>query len=273
MPELPEARTIARRLHAAIAGCEIAAMRLCRRDMLKTGSPRSLKRFVAQKWQRVDTRGKYVVLHARAGRLLVQLGMSGRLVLTGSREPTQPHTHLVITLGDGRDLRSVNPRRIAAGLHVLPPGREDLGPLGVLGPEATDISAAEFVSTMRSRRRAIKTALLDASLLAGLGNIYSDEALARAGIRPTRRCDRLRPLRLRALHAAIQEVLAEAVAAGGSSLADANPFVDAEGRPGYFTVHHRVYGRGGLPCQTCGAVLHRVVLGGRSSTFCPRCQR
>ncbi len=273
MPELPEARTIARRLHAAIAGCEVAAVRLCRRDMLKSGSPRSLRRFVAQRWDRVDTRGKYVVLHARPGRLVVQLGMSGRLVLTESRQPIQPHTHLIITLSDGRDLRSVNPRRIAAGVHVLPPGSDDLGPLAVLGPEATDIPPAEFISALRSRRRAIKSALLDSSLLAGVGNIYSDEALARAGIRPTRRCDRISPSRLRALHASLVEVLTEAIAAGGSSLADANPFVDADGREGYFAVHHRVYGRGGQPCTACGEVLRRMVLGGRSSTFCPRCQR
>jgi formamidopyrimidine-DNA glycosylase len=272
MPELPEARTIASRLHAAVAGCEIVAMRLCRRDMLKTGSPAELAVLAGAKLDRVDTRGKYVVLHAGIARLVVQLGMSGQLRLGLHADPQLPHTHLVISFADGRDLRYVNPRRIAGGLLLLGADGGDCGPLAHLGPEATAIGRAEFIASVGSHRRAIKTVLLDPRVLAGVGNIYSDESLARAGIRPTRRAERLSRADLARLHRAVREVLRQAIAAGGSSLRDANPFVDADGNVGHFAARHRVYGRAGLPCLTCGATLKRVLLGGRTSTFCPRCQ-
>ena len=273
MPELPEARTIARRLNAAAVGCTIRAVRLVRPDMLKTGSPRTLAGFVGQRFERVDTRGKYVVAHTPDRRLVIQLGMAGRIRLTRSADPLAPHTHLVIHLARGRDLRYSNVRRIAGGLHVLPAGSEDLGPMASLGPEVTDVALEAFVAALRRRRRPVKAALLDQSLLAGLGNIYSDEALGRAGVRPTRRACRLRAVELARLHRAIAEVLTEAIAAGGSTLADANPFVDADGDPGYFTLRHRVYGRAGRPCLQCGAVLKRTIVAGRTTTFCPRCQR
>ena len=271
MPELPEARTIAGRLHAAISGATLAEVRLRRRDMLKTGRTRDLEGLAGQVILRVDTRGKYIVLHTLAARLVIQLGMSGRVLLLEPDPPAVPmHTHLLLRLADQRQVLYVNTRRIASGLHVLPPGREDLGPLAALGPEATAISAGQFIAAMRPRRRAIKTALLDQSLLAGVGNIYSDEALARAGIRPTRAACGLSAERLRRLHAGLQAVLREALRAGGSSLADANPYVDADGRLGEFAASHRVYGRYGQPCLTCGGTLKRAMLGGRTSTYCSR---
>ena len=273
MPELPEARTIARRLDESVAGCEISAVRLCRRDMLKTGSPADLAALAGQTLGRIDTRGKYVVLHAGPARLVVQLGMAGRLCLGLRTEPQVPHTHLIIRLADGRDLRYVNPRRIAGGLLLLGADGGDCGPLSHLGPEATDIGLEEFVARVGSRRRAIKTVLLDPRVLAGVGNIYSDEALARAGIRPARRADRLHRAELARLHRAMRQVLRQAIAAGGSSLRDANPFLDADGNVGRFAAQHRVYGRAGRPCLACGAPLKRVVLGGRASTYCPRCQK
>lgn len=272
MPELPEARTIASRLDAAATGCEIRSVRLNRRDMLKTGSTRSLGALAGESFSRVDTRGKYVVAHTRSRRLVIQLGMSGVVRLATEADATPTHTHLVITFVDGRQLRYRNVRRIASGLHVLPAGDADDGPLAALGPEATDITLDAFGDAIAPKRRPIKSALLDQSLLAGLGNIYTDESLARSGVRPTRLACRLTRPMVRRLHAAIGEVLAAAIAAGGSSLADANEFVDIHGAVGYFASEHRVYGRGGRPCLACGRTLTRITLGGRTTVYCPKCQ-
>ncbi len=273
MPELPEARTIARRLHEVAAGAIIAEILLLRRDMLKTGRPRELADLAGQPITRISTRGKYVIVHTPAARLVIQLGMSGQVRITAAGAATPKHTHLLIRLADGRQILYVNTRRIASGLRVLAAGQADTGPLALLGPDATDIGAEAFVAAIGRRRRAIKTALMDPSALAGVGNIYSDEALFRAGIRPTRRADHIRVSRLRRLHQAVRQVLAEAIIAGGSSLADANPYVDADGRLGEFAVRHRVYGRAGKPCLVCKATLRSTVIGGRTSTFCSHCQK
>jgi len=273
MPELPEARTIAHRLDDAATGCPIRRVRLLRRDMLKTGSVARLRRFVGERFTHASTRGKYVVLHAASGRLVIQLGMSGAIRLQRADEPLRPHTHLVVCFDDDREMRYRNVRRIASGIHVVGAGEEDAGPLAALGPEATDIGLDALIAAIHRRRRPIKAALMDQSLLAGLGNIYTDESLSRSRIRPTRRADRLTRADLTRLHQAIREVLAAAIAAGGSSLTDANPFVDIDGAVGYFAAEHRVYGRGGQPCLECETPLKRIVLGGRTTVYCPRCQR
>ena len=272
MPELPEARTIARRLHAAVAGRVIDGVNLRRRDMLKTGSPASLAALAGKRLHRVGSRGKYVVVHTSAGRLVMQLGMAGRILLRPPKAPSETHTHLVVYLDDGRRLHYDNVRRIAGGVHLVAGGTDDRGPLAALGPEATEISPERFVAALRKSNRPVKAALLDQSILAGLGNIYTDESLARAGIRPTRRAGGLSAGRLARLHEVIGRVLAEAVAAGGSTLSDANPFVDADGRTGTFAARHRVYGRYGNPCLTCGSELRRTIIAGRTTTYCPRCQ-
>lgn len=273
MPELPEARTIARRLHEAVAGCAITTVRLLRPDMLKTGAPGELESLAGADIDRVDTRGKYVILHTSPARLVIQLGMAGRVKLARADEPREPHSHLELSLGCGRVIRYSNTRRIASGLHVLPPGTANLGPLSALGPEATEVSQEAFREALQGRRRAVKAALLDQSLLAGLGNIYTDEALSLAGIRPRRRADKLTRDDLARLHDAVRIVLSQAIDAGGSTLADANPFVDADGSVGYFAARHRVYGRGGRPCHGCRTELKRIVVAGRTSVYCPRCQK
>lgn len=273
MPELPEAQTIARRLHEALAGLTVREVELRRRDMLKTGPRRALRAWTGQRLARVDTRGKYVVLHAEHGRLVVQLGMAGRVRIVPPGQSPEPHTHLQMVFEGAREVHYSNVRRIASGIHCLPPGDGDDGPLAVLGPEATTIPLPAFVEAMRGRRRPIKAALLDQSLLAGLGNIYTDESLGRAGIHPLRHACDLSADEMARLHCAVRHVLAEAIAAGGSSLDDANPFVDADGQLGYFAAEHRVYGRYGQPCRACAEELLRATIGGRTSTYCPRCQR
>ncbi|NLF31905.1 MAG: bifunctional DNA-formamidopyrimidine glycosylase/DNA-(apurinic or apyrimidinic site) lyase [Planctomycetes bacterium] len=272
MPELPEARTIARRLDSLVAAADVRDVRLRRADMLRTGSPDDLAAMAGERLVRADTRGKYIVLHTAARRLVIQLGMAGTIRVCDGSEPTPPHTHLTIALADGREIRYRNVRRIASGLHVLPPGAADVGPLAALGPEAAEISADALWRAVHPRRRPIKSCLLDQSLLAGLGNIYTDESLCRADVAPGRPACCLRRATVDRLGAAIREVLAEAIAAGGSTLADANPFVDVDGAVGSFAAAHRVYGRGGLPCLRCDCPLTRITLAGRTTVYCPRCQ-
>ena len=270
MPELPEAETIAAALHAALAGERIERVRLLRRDFLKTGRPGQLARLRGAALERVFRRGKYVVFDLRRRLLVLQLGMSGRVHLDWPADALVPHTHLVIAFADGIELRYANARRIASGVHLL--RAADEGPLGRLGPDADRIGAGEFLDRLAGRTAPIKACLLNQAILAGVGNIYADESLFRAGIRPARRVHRISAAALARLHAAMREVLAEAVRAGGSTLDDATPFAGARGEMGFFTHVHRVYGRYGRPCRRCGRTLRRTLVAGRTTTYCPACQ-
>jgi len=270
MPELPEAETIARTLARALTGAVVAGARLVRRDFLKTGSSRGLGRLRGRPVEGVFRRGKWVVMDFGGWRVVLQLGMSGRVLLGPAGAARVRHTHLVITFADGRRVACANARRIASGVHLLSPG--EAGPLGRLGPDADAIGRDEFLRRLAGRRAPVKAVLLNQSVLAGVGNIYSDEALFRAGIRPARRVHRIGGRRLERLHGALGAVLAEAIAAGGSTVTASNPFAGADGEPGYFTLSHRVYGRHGRPCPGCGGTLRRTVVGGRTTTYCPACQ-
>ena len=271
MPELPEAETIARTLAAALTGKTVNSVRLLRRDFLKTGSPAALRRLAGQPLTKVTRRGKYVLLHIGQRRLVLQLGMSGRVSLNWPADPPAAHTHLIVTFAGAAQLRYANARRIAAGVHLLSPA--EAGPLAQLGPDADAIGRDDFLQRLAGRRAPIKAALMNQSILAGVGNICADEALFRAGLRPTRRVDHIGRKDLARLHAALGSVLREAIAAGGSTLADANPFANADGGLGYFTQSHRVYGRYGRPCPRCGRKLRRTTIGGRTTTYCAKCQK
>ncbi len=196
---------------------------------------------------------------------IVHLGMTGRLLVSAADVPVPPHTHAILRLADGRELRFVDARRFGR-LALRLTGESFTGP----GQEPLTISAAEFVALFRNRRTPIKAALLNQSLLHGVGNIYADEALFRAGIRPTRQASRLSQERLRRLHTALSEVLRAAIRLGGSSVSD---YVDADGVRGFFQLEHRVYRRGGEPCRVCGISIRRIITAGRGTHFCPRCQR
>jgi formamidopyrimidine-DNA glycosylase len=271
MPELPEAQTIAAALQMGLAGGTIGQVRLCRRDFLKTGTPGRLAELAGRKVASVGRKGKYVIIETPPLRLVLQLGMSGRVYLVGAGEKPAPHTHLVLTLADGREMHYANARRIASGVHVLSPGQD--GPLAALGEDALTISAQDFAEALSARRCAIKTAIMNQRLLAGVGNIYSDEALFRAGLRPGRRASTISRPKLLALHATLRAVLAEAIRAGGSTIKGSNPYASAGGELGEFTTAHRMYGRYGQPCLRCGQTCRRKTLGGRTSTFCPKCQK
>lgn len=271
MPELPEATTIARGLADALTGAQVRQVRLLRRDFFKGGRRAELARLAGAWIDGVERRGKWVIVRLDGRRLVLQLGMAGRVYVHPACEPLPPHTHLTIALADGRELRYANSRRIAAGVRLLAPGRSAL--LEALGPDADEIECAEFVQRLAGRKAPIKAALLNQSILAGVGNIYSDEALFRAGLRPGRRVNRIARRKLIELHRRVREVLTEAIAAGGSTLESSTPFAGPNGEMGYFTHSHQVYGRYGQPCLRCGTVLRRTTIGGRTSSYCPRCQR
>jgi formamidopyrimidine-DNA glycosylase len=195
--------------------------------------------------------------------LIVHLGMTGRLLVSAAAVPLAPHTHAVLSLASGRELRFVDPRRFGRlALHTT-------GAFTGPGSEPLTISLDDFVALFRGRKLSIKAALLNQSLLHGVGNIYADESLFRAGIRPTRIAGRLTRARLARLHKALRTVLQSAIRAGGSSVSD---YVDADGEAGFFQIQHRVYAREGQPCLVCGTPIRRIVLAGRGTHFCPHCQ-
>jgi len=198
---------------------------------------------------------------------IVHLGMTGRLLVTTPDEPITPHTHARLTLASGRELRFVDPRRF---------GRLEFRELvrapafNAPGAEPLSIGAVEFAALFRGRKLAIKAALLNQTLLAGVGNIYADESLFHAGIRPRRAAGRLTRAELERLRQALRKVLQHAIRLGGSSVSD---YVDAGGVRGFFQLEHCVYLRTGEPCRRCGTPIRRILLAGRGTHFCPRCQR
>jgi formamidopyrimidine-DNA glycosylase len=245
---------------------------------------------------RVRRVGKHIVfdLESQPGRAEVQwivhLGMTGRLLVCEAEAPVPAHTHGLLRLESGRELRFVDARRFGRmGLHRMSQAaptarsRRTAGPGSVAvviaesglsgfagsGQEPLTISPEEFRGLFRGRRTSIKAALLNQQLLQGVGNIYADESLYKAGIRPRRMAARLSRAELDRLHGALQSVLRAAIALGGSSVSD---YVDAAGVKGFFQLEHRVYMRGGQPCLTCGTPIRRLVVAGRGTHYCPRCQ-
>ncbi len=262
MPELPEAECIVRSLRPCLEGSRITRVRFLS-PSAAAGSPDRICRFLAgRRIGAASRRGKFILLALDTGFCAVHLRMTGRLLWQGVQGP---HTRAVFELDRGRllldDIRRF--ARVYSG-HALPE------PVARLGPEPFDLTPEEFRHRLRSRRGRIKPLLLDQRFLAGLGNIYADEALHRARIHPLQPAARLSDKRAESLRAAIVTVLQEAISAGGSSISD---YVDAAGRKGAFQLQHRVYGKQGQPCPVCGATVRRIVVAQRGAHFCPRCQR
>jgi formamidopyrimidine-DNA glycosylase len=271
MPELPEVETIVRGLRERILQLEFSGVEVCLGKCLR-GSRRALSEWIRKKKIcAVERRGKNIILSLGAGvGLFVHLGMTGRLRVVPRESPREKHTHLVFSFRNNpQQLRYVDSRRFGRVFWE----KEEKGEwtsLSRLGPEPLEISPLEFVRRVRSRRREIKPLLLDQHFLAGVGNIYADESLHRAGIHPRRKSDSLSGRTLSRLHRALQEVLSEAIRAGGTSV---RSYVDSTGAAGAFQHGLRVYGREGQPCRICGRAIVREMVGGRSSFYCPRCQR
>jgi formamidopyrimidine-DNA glycosylase len=270
VPELPEVETVANGVHTRIAGETVLDATFSGLAPTFLTPPHILgPALIGARIEGVRRVGKHIVcdLTPPAGeptQFLVHLGMTGRLLVSQPEVPRPPHTHAALALSSGRELRFIDPRRFGRlALHTA-------GPFTGPGSEPLTISPDEFARLFRGRKLAIKPALLHQGLLHGVGNIYADESLHLARIRPSTPAGRISRPRLDRLHGALQSVLRQAIALGGSSVSD---YVDAEGHRGFFQLQHRVYARTGLPCSTCSTPIRRVVLGGRSTHYCPRCQR
>jgi formamidopyrimidine-DNA glycosylase len=291
VPELPEVETIARGLDARVAGDTVESVWIgSRTQPLKSPAAVIARTLEGKRIVRVHRAGKHImfdlegarasqtVLRTKKGKRggrgqtqqaaslqqwIVHLGMTGRMVVSEPAAEIAKHTHLIAKLASGRELRFIDPRMF--GKLSVHAGGFDPG-----GVEPLEVSEEQFVALFRGRKTPIKSALLNQKLLRGVGNIYADESLFRAGIRPRRRSAAITREQLGELRRAVREVLREAIALGGSSISD---YVDADGVEGFFQLQHRVYGREGEPCLVCGTAIRRVVLAGRSSHYCSKCQK
>ena len=276
MPELPEVETIANGVHARIHGQTVRSVWTSNKPQTFKSSPDEIiDALTGSRIDRVHRVGKTIVVdltrsggHAKPPvQFLIHLGMTGRLLVSTPDTPVPPHTHAILTLSSGKELRFVDARRFGRLSIVASANHETKyeGP----GSEPLTIELEDFIALFRKRKTPIKAALLNQSLLHGVGNIYADESLFHAGIRPTRHAGRLTRAELTRLRAALKKVLTEAIQLGGSSVSD---YVDADGVAGFFQLHHHVYGRTGQLCRICGTPIKRIVIGGRSTHFCPTCQ-
>jgi formamidopyrimidine-DNA glycosylase len=273
VPELPEVEVVRRDLEAHVTGRRVAAVDVSgARTVRRQPVPELTGRLGGATLGPVGRRGKYLVLGLGRGDdvLVVHLRMSGQLILCRPADPVAPHTHAVLTLDDGAQLRFVDPRTFGE-LFVTSASLPELAHLGPdpLSPSWTWRSLA---AVLAGRRALLKPLLMDQRRVAGLGNIYSDEALFSARLRGDRPAGGLGPAEVRRLHRAISAILRAAVDLRGSSLADAQ-YVDLLGNTGGYQAEHRVYARAGRPCPRCQVPITRLRLGGRSSFLCPSCQR
>jgi formamidopyrimidine-DNA glycosylase len=270
MPELPEVETIARGLAPSLVGRTVRAVRVYERR---------LREPIATDFARA-LRGRTITGLARAGktlvasldddrRWLVHLGMTGRLTLQDGHGPHRPHDHVVVGFDDGRRLVYNDVRRFGRML-IVPAGAltATLGP--GLEPLAPELGAGALAARARGRRLPVKAFLMDQRCLAGIGNIYANEILFHAGVRPRRHAGRLRTREWSRIATAMRAVLEEAIGCGGSTISD---YRDGFERFGSYQARHRVYARAGEPCHACGERIRSLAVGGRSTFYCPRCQR
>lgn len=263
MPELPEVETVARSIAPLVGRRIVAAEFRCLR-VLRGGDPDEMAaRLQGRRIAGIKRYGKFILVAIEGGGyLVVHLGMTGRLLLGGA---PGKHTHAILTLDRGVLLYDDSRQFGLLQFSEAFPER-----IARLGPEPLEVSFPDFARSLKRRKTRVKALLLNQDFLRGIGNIYADEALFRAGIHPTALACRLRGERPRRLFDAIVAVLSEAIAAGGSSISD---YVDAEGRKGFFQIHHRVYQREGQPCVGCGRPIRRILVAQRSSHYCPGCQK
>ncbi|HVA72529.1 MAG TPA: bifunctional DNA-formamidopyrimidine glycosylase/DNA-(apurinic or apyrimidinic site) lyase [Candidatus Limnocylindrales bacterium] len=280
MPELPEVETVVRGLQTLLRGRAILGVRMGKTDFID--DPEALEQNAPGcRVMEIRRRGKFIVLFLERDRstqiasgaamerfhLIVHLGMTGQLTVRPSAMPSPPHTHVWFSLDNECELRYTDPRRFGRMALVPESGSENI--LGALGVDALEASEGEFRSRLAGRRARVKALLLDQRVLRGMGNIYTDESLWHARIHPARLGAALNHEEVTRLNRAVRKVLRAAIRLGGSSISD---YVNAEGEPGEFQIRHRVYQREGKKCARCGTQIHRMIVAGRSSYFCPRCQ-
>lgn len=277
MPELPEVETVRRGLDRHLVGRRITSVEVGRERVVRRTSREEL---IAGLTDTVvlaaDRRGKYLLSPLDSGDvLMIHLRMTGQVLLAAAGAPRPPHTHVAMTLDDDREVWFVDPRTFGEVVvfdpDLVAQAVPELARMGV-DPIAEPFDLAILRAAFGTSRRALKPLLLDQHVVAGIGNIYADEILHRARLRPDRPASSLTRRHLGVLHAAIVDVLTEAIEAGGSTLGD-NQYVDLMGEGGSYQHDHRVYGRVGLRCTTCGrGWIRRIVSGGRSTHYCPVCQ-
>jgi len=278
MPELPEVETVRRGVEPHVIGRTITAVHV-RDARLRWPVPPHFASFASgQRIESVSRRGKYLLFHLARGpgaltgdRIIVHLGMTGRLYVLDRETALLKHDHVDIDLSDGTRLRYNDARRFGA---VLPWPASEPGHVLIdqLGPEpfSPEFSGEHLFEQSRGRRAPLKNFIMDGHIVVGAGNIYAAEALFRAGLRPTRRAGRVSRVEYTRLAQTIREVLGEAIVQGGTTLRD---FAGARGEAGYFQQDLNVYGREGQPCRVCGTIIKGIRLGNRASCWCPCCQR
>jgi formamidopyrimidine-DNA glycosylase len=274
MPELPEVETVLRGLREHVLGRRVTAVEV-RNPAVILGAPDDFVRNIAGgRIVGFSRKGKVLAIRlARDNRkppryLVVRLGMTGQFTVSRRESPTEPHTHVRLVLGKGREeLRFRDVRRFGRLRCCTRRELEEL--YARLGPDAREITEEQFLAALQARRGTIKSWLMNQQLLSGIGNIYADEALFAARIHPLIPAGRLTPVSARRLRRAVGKILDRAVALGGTSVRD---YRNAEGRPGNFLSHLRVYQRTGEPCRRCRHAIRRLIISGRSSHFCPHCQ-
>jgi formamidopyrimidine-DNA glycosylase len=293
MPELPEVETVVRGLQKSVLGRKILSVWIGKSDFID--NPDEFFRLSGQKIAAIERFGKFMLLRltngeesaaaetgtvvavaqsaasrerkAYAASLLVHLGMTGQIAPSAADIPLEKHTHVSLTLDDGRELRYTDARRFGRMAYLTADllAKEIAG----AGADPLEVSAAEFAERVRSRNARIKALLLDQGVFRGVGNIYADESLWRAKIHPARVGVKLTEKEAQTLRRVLQEILNRAIVMRGSSISD---FLDANGEPGEYQRHHRAYGREGKPCYRCRTPIRRTIVAGRSSYFCPKCQ-
>jgi formamidopyrimidine-DNA glycosylase len=272
MPELPEVETIVRGLAARLVGAELGAARLLFPPLLRRPPRRGVAVLAGKRVLGLRRRGKMLLVSCEGGWTLVfHLKMTGRLLLATPADPVDKHTRLIIPLeGLGLELRFHDVRKFGFMCLLGPDGACSAPELDVLGPEPLETDRAAFAAIFRGRKGRLKSLLLDQKVLAGIGNIYADEILFRARFHPLTPAAALGDPELETLRRSVREVLRRAIARKGSTIRD---FTDSDGEPGGYQSLHKVYGREGKPCRACGTPVRRIRVSGRSTFFCPKCQR
>ena len=262
MPELPEVETVVRTLRPAIIGRRILNAEFRQLRVLRGSPHETMKALAGRRIKSIERHGKFIAIRLDRGYLVVHLGMTGKLLVNA--EPTR-YTHAIslsikaccITMTSGNSGAS----SMAISCQTVSPA---------LGPEPLEITLPDFTARVRARKSPVKAVLLNQAVVRGVGNIYADEALFRAGVHPKRAAASLGKDRIARIYTAMREVLAEAIESRGSSVSN---YVDADGRKGSFQLAHRVYRCTGKPCTRCGTAIKRIVLAQRGTHFCPKCQR
>lgn len=273
MPELPEVETVCRSLRPHLLGRRIERVEVREPRLRVLVDARQVQIFAGKRIESVERVAKYILLNLTDNHVwLFHLGMSGKLIAAARDTPRQKHDHIVVDLDDGRQLRYHDPRRFGLAIATQADALGELPQLRSLGVDPFDerLSGEYLFGFTRVSDRRIRDLLLDQQIVAGLGNIYANEVLARVQVRPTTRAWRLTRTQVNAIAAAIPDLLHDAIQWCGTSFSD---YRDADDKSGEFQNHLRVYDRDGERCRACPGIVKRVAIGNRSAFYCPKCQR